>query len=65
MTSYVGFGGSRRAGFGCGTLVLTLSCHVVGVCVFEVGPMFLRFSGVCRGWLFGDNRLILPQTEGN
>ena len=23
------------------------------VCVFGVGPMFLGFSGVCRGWLFG------------
>ena len=35
------------------------------VCVFRVGPTFLRFSRVCRGWLFENNRLILLQTEGN
>ena len=41
-----------------------LSC---GGCVhvFGVGPMFLMFSGVCRGSLFGDNRLILLQIEEN
>ena len=33
MTSYVGFWNSRRAGLGCGMLVLTFSCHVVGGCV--------------------------------
>ena len=36
------------------------------VCVcFGVGPIILGFSRVCRGWLFGDNRLILLQTDGN
>ena len=36
-----------------------LSCDGgVCVCVFGVGPMFSGFSVVCRGWLFGDNRLI-------
>ena len=35
------------------------------MCLFEVGPIFLGFSGVCRGWLFGDNKLILLETEGN
>ena len=33
------------------------------MCVFGVGPMFLGFYTVCRGWLFGDNTLILLQTE--
>ena len=45
-------------------LMWTFCCHAVGVCVFGVGPMFLGFSGMCR-WLFGDNKLILLQTEGN
>ena len=35
------------------------------MCVFGVGSMFLRFSGVYRGCLFWDNKLILLQTEGN
>ena len=39
--------------------------RALGVCVFGVGPMFLTFSRVCRGWFFGNNRLILLQTEGN
>ena len=47
---------------------LLLSCGGC-VCVFGVGvgvgPMFLGFSGVYRGWPFGDNKLILSQTEGN
>ena len=43
---------------------LLLLCGGVCVCVFGVGPMLPGFSGVCRGWLFGDNRLILSQSEG-
>ena len=35
------------------------------VCVFGVGPMFLGFYRVCKGWRFGDNRLILLQSEEN
>ena len=35
------------------------------MCVFGVGPMFLGFYRVCRGWLFGNDRLILLQTEEN
>ena len=35
------------------------------VCVLGVGPMFLEFYRVCRGWLFGDKRLILLQSEKN
>ena len=30
----------------------------MGVCVFGVEPMFLGFSGVYRGWLFGGNTLF-------
>ena len=33
--------------------------------MFGVGSMLLGFYRVCRGWLFGDNRLILLQTEEN
>ena len=35
------------------------------MCVFGVGPVFLGFYRVCREWLFGDNGLILLQTEEN
>ena len=35
------------------------------VCVFGVGLMFLEFYKVCKEWRFGDNRLILLQTEEN
>ena len=35
------------------------------VCVFGVGPMFLGLYRVCRGWLFGDTRVILLQSEEN
>ena len=66
MTSYgggAGGEGSRRAGFGCGMLVLIFCCHLLGVCVcvcvcaFGVRPMFLGFYGVCSRWFFGNNRL--------
>ena len=53
-----------------GELVLAVACWFgffvviwcVCVRVLWVGLTFPGLFGVCRGWLFGDNRLILLHT---
>ena len=47
-----------------GMLVLIFCCHLMGVCVCALWLAYV--SGVLQsmwGWLFGDNRLNLSQTE--
>ena len=44
-------------------LVLIFCCHLLGVCVFGVRPMFPGFYGVCRDGFLGIIDLILLQTE--
>ena len=46
-------------------LVLIFCCHLLGVCVFGVRPMFPGFMECAGDGFLGIIDLILLQTEGN